>query len=41
MQRIYRLPEWSRDNAKSFAALELLMEICRQAQQGDCIAACC
>ena len=27
MQRIYRLPEWSRDNAKSFAALELLMEI--------------
>ena len=27
MQRIYRLPVWSRDNTKSFAALELLMEI--------------
>ncbi len=27
MQRIYRLPVWNRDNAKSFAALELLIEI--------------
>jgi len=27
MQRIYRLPKWSRGEAKSFAALELLMEI--------------
>ena len=27
MQRIYRLPVWTQENAKSFAALELLMQI--------------